>query len=85
MAEAAEVIETPEVKPQKKKVVGFATRSDNKERIDSAWIPLNYIALEEHKKQDWYKKAIIETERLQNIYNQGGASSNDNPLNLDFD
>ena len=34
MAEAAEVIETPEVKPQKKKVIGFATRSANLERIE---------------------------------------------------
>ena len=33
MAEA-QAIEKPEIKPQEKKVVGFATRSVNKERIE---------------------------------------------------
>ena len=47
MAEAAEVIETPEVKPQKKKVIGFATRSANKERIEK-----EEKELEELKKQN---------------------------------
>tara|TARA_R100001463_G_scaffold57379_1_gene109598 strand:- start:2079 stop:2963 length:885 start_codon:yes stop_codon:yes gene_type:complete len=47
MAEAAEVIETPEVKPQKKKVIGFATRSANLERIEK-----EEKELEELKKQN---------------------------------
>ena len=46
MAEA-QAIETPEVKPQKKKVVGFATRSVNKERIEQ-----EEKELEELKKQN---------------------------------
>ena len=46
MAEA-QVIEKPEVKPQEKKVVGFATRSANKERIEQ-----EEKELEELKKQN---------------------------------
>ena len=46
MAEA-QAIEKPEVKPQEKKVVGFATRSANKERIEQ-----EEKELEELKKQN---------------------------------
>ena len=46
MAEA-QAIETPEVKPQKKKVIGFATRSASKERIEK-----EEKELEELKKQN---------------------------------
>jgi len=46
MAEA-QAIETPEVKPQKKKVIGFATRSANIERIEQ-----EEKELEELKKQN---------------------------------
>ena len=46
MAEA-QAIETSEVKPQKKKVIGFATRSANKERIEK-----EEKELEELKKQN---------------------------------
>ena len=62
MAEAAEVIETPEVKPQKKKVVGFATRSANKERIEQ-----EEKELEELKKQNTEEVKEVEQEEVEPI------------------
>ena len=62
MAEAAEVIETPEVKPQKKKVVGFATRSANKERIEQ-----EEKELEELKKQNTEEVKEVEQEEVEPV------------------
>ena len=56
MAEA-QAIEKPEVKPQEKKVVGFATRSANKERIEQ-----EEKELEELKKQNTEEVKEVEQE-----------------------
>ena len=59
MAEA-QTIEKPEVKPQEKKVVGFATRSANKERIEQ-----EEKELEELKKQNTGEVNEVEQEELE--------------------
>ena len=61
MAEA-QVIEKPEVKPQEKKVVGFATRSANKERIEQ-----EEKELEELKKQNTEEVKEVEQEEVEPI------------------
>jgi len=59
MAEA-QAIEKPEVKPQEKKVIGFATRSANKERIEQ-----EEKELEELKKQNTGEVKEVEQEELE--------------------
>ena len=59
MAEA-QTIEKPEVKPQEKKVIGFATRSANKERIEQ-----EEKELEELKKQNTGEVKEVEQEELE--------------------
>ena len=61
MAEA-QAIEKPEVKPQEKKVVGFATRSANKERIEQ-----EEKELEELKKQNTEEVKEVEQEEVEPI------------------
>ena len=61
MAEA-QAIEKPEVKPQEKKVVGFATRSANKERIEQ-----EEKELEELKKQNTEEVKEVEQEEVEPV------------------